>query len=97
MLQGFAVGGVMPMMGISYSERFGTLSFGKILGYVNLFMMAGSFGSILSGWVFDLTGSYDLAFWIFGVLVIPGVVATWFLPQLTVDHLDKKEPGVELL
>ncbi len=96
LLQGFAVGGVMPMMGISYSERFGTLSFGKILGYVNLFMMVGSFGSILSGWVFDLTGSYDLAFWIFGVLVIPGVVATWFLPQLTVDQLDKKESGVDL-
>ena len=70
----------MPMMGIAYSARFGTLSFGKILGYVNLFMMVGSFGSILSGWIFDLTGSYDSAFWIFGLMVFPGVIATVFLP-----------------
>lgn len=79
-LQGLSVGGVMPMMGIAYSARFGTLSFGKILGYVNLFMMVGSFGSILSGWIFDLTGSYDSAFWIFGLMVFPGVIATVFLP-----------------
>ena len=81
-LQGLSVGGVMPMMGIAYSARFGTLSFGKILGYVNLFMMVGSFGSILSGWIFDLTGSYDSAFWIFGLMVFPGVIATVFLPRV---------------
>lgn len=84
-LQGISVGGVMPMMGIAYSSRFGTLSFGKILGYVNLFMMIGSFGSILSGWVFDMTGSYDSAFWIFALMVIPGLIATYFLPGLTAE------------
>ena len=81
-LQGLSVGGVMPMMGIAYSARFGTLSFGKILGYVNLFMMVGSFGSILSGWIFDFTGSYDAAFWIFSVIVLPGIIATCFLPDV---------------
>ena len=49
------------MMGVTYSSRFGTLAFGKVLGLVNLFLMTGSFGSILSGWMFDLTGSYDLS------------------------------------
>ena len=70
------------MMGIAYSARFGTLSFGKILGYVNLFMMVGSFGSILSGWIFDFTGSYDAAFWIFALIVLPGIIATCFLPAV---------------
>ena len=79
-LQGLSVGGVMPMMGIAYSAHFGTLSFGKILGYVNLFMMVGSFGSILSGWIFDLTGSYDAAFWILAGIVLPGIIVTYFLP-----------------
>jgi len=79
-LQGLSVGGVMPMMGIAYSAHFGTLSFGKILGYVNLFMMVGSFGSILSGWIFDFTGSYDAAFWIFSGIVLPGIIVTYFLP-----------------
>ena len=91
-MMGFAVGGVMPMMGIAYSSRFGTVSFGKILGYVNLFMMIGSFGSILSGWVFDLTGSYDYAFWVFAAMVLPGAVATWFLPPV-----DTADPDPELI
>jgi MFS family permease len=79
-IQGFATGGVMPMMGIMYSARFGTLSFGKVLGYVNLVIMVGSFGSIFSGWVFDSTQSYDVAFWIFMILILPGVIIMVFLP-----------------
>ena len=46
-LQGLSTGGVMPMMGIMYSSRFGTLSFGKVLGFVNMFLMMGSFGVYL--------------------------------------------------
>lgn len=80
-LQGFATGGIMPMMGIMYSARFGTLSFGRVLGLVNLFLMVGSFGSIFSGWVYDLTQSYNFAFWFFAFSVLPGVVVIYFLPQ----------------
>ncbi len=80
-LQGFATGGVMPMMGIMYASRFGTFSFGRVLGLVNLFLMIGSFGSIFSGWMFDLTQSYDAAFWTFGVLLLPCMVAMTFLPS----------------
>lgn len=86
-LQGFATGGVMPMMGIIYSARFGTLSFGRVLGLVNMFLMVGSFGSILSGWIFDLTQSYDAAFWLFALLLLPGVVTMYFLPEKAV-HKD---------
>lgn len=79
-IQGFATGGVMPMMGIMYSARFGTLSFGRVLGYVNLVLMFGSFGSIFSGWIFDSTQSYDMAFWIFMALILPGMIVMFFLP-----------------
>ena len=80
-LQGFSTGGVMPMMGIMYASRFGTFSFGRILGLVNLFLMTGGFGSIFSGWIFDLTQSYDAAFWTFGILLLPCIVAMLFLPS----------------
>ncbi len=80
-LQGFATGGVMPMMGIMYSARFGTFSFGRVLGYVNMFLMVGSFGSIFSGWVFDLTQSYDFAFWLFAGSLLPCSIAIYYLPQ----------------
>ena len=86
--QGFATGGVMPMMGIMYSARFGTLSFGRVLGYVNLVIMLGSFGSIFSGWVFDLTQSYDVAFWIFMGLILPGVIIMFFLPSPEVENAE---------
>lgn len=79
-IQGFATGGVMPLMGIIYSARFGTLSFGRVLGYVNLVIMFGSFGSIFSGWVFDSTQSYDVAFWVFMILILPGMTIMFFLP-----------------
>ena len=85
-IQGFATGGVMPMMGIIYSARFGTRSFGKVLGYVNLVVMLGSFGSIFSGWVFDRTHSYDMAFWFFIALILPGMVIMFFLPPLVAEH-----------
>jgi nitrate/nitrite transporter NarK len=68
------------MMGLMYSSRFGTLSFGKVLGFVNLFLMLGSFGSIFSGWLFDLTKTYDYAFWIFALMLLPCIVVMWWLP-----------------
>jgi MFS family permease len=80
-LQGLATGGILPMMGIMYSSRFGILSFGRVLGYVNLFLMLGSFGSIFSGWIFDISQSYDYAFWTFFVLLLPAAVAMKWLPE----------------
>jgi MFS family permease len=79
-LQGLATGGMLPMMGIMYASRFGTLSFGKVLGFVNLFLMIGSFGSLFSGWMFDTMQSYDFAFWTFFVLLVPAAIAMRWLP-----------------
>ena len=80
-LQGLATGGVMPMMGIMYSSRFGTFSFGRVLGFVNMFLMIGSFGSIFSGWIFDMFQSYDYAFWVFLILLLPCAIAMIWLPE----------------
>ena len=79
-LQGLATGGMLPMMGIMYASRFGTLSFGKVLGFVNLFLMIGSFGSLFSGWMFDTMQSYDYAFWTFFALLVPAAIAMRWLP-----------------
>lgn len=80
-LQGFATGGVLPVMGNMYATRFGSLSFGRVMGFVNMFLMTGSFGSIFSGWIFDLTQSYDFAFVFFAGFLVPGIVALYFLPE----------------
>ncbi|MBV1876622.1 MAG: MFS transporter [Pseudomonadales bacterium] len=83
--QGLATGGIMPMMGIIYASRFGTLSFGRVLGLVNMFLMTGSFGSLFSGWVFDFTLSYDYAFVSFLLLLVPSAIAIRWLPQPPAD------------
>jgi len=80
-LQGLATGGVMPMMGIMYASRFGTFAFGRVLGLVNLVLMTGSLGSIFSGWIFDLTQSYDIAFWVFSACLPPCMLVMYFLPD----------------
>ncbi|MGI9326532.1 MAG: MFS transporter [Pseudomonadales bacterium] len=79
-LQGMATGGVLPMMGIVYASRFGSLSFGRVVGLVNLFLMSGSLGSLVSGWIFDATGNYDVAFQLFAVCLIPAAIAIYWLP-----------------
>ena len=92
-LQGFATGGVMPMMGIMYAARFGTLSFGRVLGLVNLFLMSGSLGSVASGWVFDMTRSYDAAFWMFALALLPCMIGIIYLPQP--EELDQTESDTQ--
>lgn len=79
--QGLATGGVIPMMGIMYISRFGVGSFGKVLGLVNLFLMCGGMGSIFSGWIFDVTGSYKVAFITFIVLILPAAIYMYWLPE----------------
>jgi MFS family permease len=79
-LQGIATGGVMPMTGNAYAARFGTLSFGRVLGLVTMFTMLGSFGSLLSGWVFDLTHTYDYVFWLLIAMQVPCVILMYWLP-----------------
>ena len=79
-LQGLATGGVLPLMGLIYAGRFGVSSFGQVMGLVNLFIMAGSVGSLYSGWMFDLTGSYVPAFVTFLFLLLPGAIWMRWLP-----------------
>ena len=79
-LQGLAMGGVLPLIGIMYAARFGTLAFGRVLGLVYLFLVAGSFGPLLAGWLFDLTGSYDWSFLTFVALLVPVSVSMFWLP-----------------
>ena len=80
-LQGLATGGVLPLMGLIYAGRFGVSSFGRVMGLVNLFLTAGSVGSVYSGWIFDLTGSYLPAFATFLILLLPGAIWMRWLPR----------------
>ncbi len=79
--QGFATGGVLPMLGLIYSTRFDVNAFSRVMGFVNLFVFFGSFGALVSGWVFDATGSYDWAFYGLLFLLFPSALLMVWLPK----------------
>ena len=56
-------GGPIPLRPAMLADYFGTRNFGIILGLMMLVGMAGGLaGPVFAGWVFDTTGSYQLAF-----------------------------------
>jgi predicted MFS family arabinose efflux permease len=84
---GFAYGGIMTMQSILSAELFGLGSLGLILGSVTFVYTVGSaVGPILSGYIFDLTSSYSIAFFVCTILE---VVALW----LVLTTLGKRRVG----
>jgi MFS family permease len=71
---GLAVGGMLPLIGMIYGQRFGVRSFGRVVGLVTMILTIGGFGPLIAGAVFDATGNYDAAFMLFLVLLIPGAL-----------------------
>jgi MFS family permease len=79
-LVGFAFSATVPVrMGVT-PPLFGLKAIGALLGLAALAFSVGAIvGPFLAGYIFDSTGGYDLAFLIFGVLLLIGAVALYFL------------------
>ncbi len=79
-LFGFGMGGVVPMQGALIAKVFGRARFGKALGLLRPGMFPLQIiGVPLAGWMFDATGSYNLAFMVFIVLyLVAGMIALAF-------------------
>ena len=77
-LQGLAIGGVLPMKSLIASSYFGTASFGKVVGYAMLAITMGSFGAFLVAWIYDYFQSYQLAFRLLLLLHLPSFIALWW-------------------
>jgi MFS family permease len=78
---GLAGGGILPMLGLMISARFGVESFGRVMGLLMLTITLGAVGPIIAGWVYDVRGSYDAAFLLFFGLFLPGALLMRLLPQ----------------
>ena len=69
-LYGFGMGALMPMTPVMRARYFGRKNFGVIAGMSRaLHTPVGIIGPILAGWIFDVTGSYLIAFILFAVLL----------------------------
>lgn len=75
---GISGGGILPLMGLMYSHRFGVASFGRVMGFGMLTIMAGAISPIGAGWVYDVYGSYSYAFIALILIMIPsGIAMAW--------------------
>ena len=71
---GFGYGGCMTALQVILSTYYGPAVYGFTFGLKGVFQgVAGFIGPLLGGVIYDITGSYSLAFWI---IVVALVVAT---------------------
>ncbi|MBI2830745.1 MAG: MFS transporter [Chloroflexi bacterium] len=66
---GFATGGMVSLESAIIADLFGLKAHGGIFGMVHFGVTAGgSLGTFLSGRLYDLTGGYQLIFWVYAAL-----------------------------
>jgi MFS family permease len=83
-LYGIAYGGVVPLQTLVTGELFGLKSLGIILAILMLFStMGGALGAPLAGYIFDTTGSYQMAFIICIVLCTLAIILSLVLLRQT--------------
>jgi MFS family permease len=79
-LFGLALGGGAVVVPLLIGEYFGLRAFGKILGVITISATLGAAsGPVITGRIFDVTGSYDLAFILHIVSFTAAGVAIGFL------------------
>lgn len=79
---GFAHGGFFTVVSPTVAELFGTRAHGAIFGMVLFFgTVGGSLGPIAAGWVFDTTGTYDIAFAGLLTMSLMGLALVHTLPR----------------
>ena len=85
---GLSGGGILPMMGVIFSARFGAAAFGRVMGFVMVNVTLGAVTPIIAGWIYDIYGSYDLA--LYGLIFLASIAAfaMWWLP--TIDSVDSQ-------
>jgi MFS family permease len=71
---GTGIGGWMTSMSLLTSSNFGLIAYGTIYGVLNAFQSIGAASApIFSGYFYDRTGSYDLAFITMLVIITLGI------------------------
>lgn len=85
-IYGFAHGGLFTVVSPTIAEFFGMTAHGTIFGVILFFgTVGGALGPLLAGYIFDTTGSYDLAFALLATLAFIGVLLVLSLRPLNVD------------
>lgn len=77
---GFAVGGYVPLIPAIIGDLFGPVNVGSVLGLCILGASIGaSLGPVMAGYIFDVSGSYNIAFLIGSGLALTASIAAFML------------------
>lgn len=79
---GFSYGGVTALFPAIIGDFFGRVAVGSIVGFI--FALAGSpaaFGPLIAGYVYNVTGSYSVAFNLSAVLNVAALALLFFLKK----------------
>ena len=79
---GFAVGAEVDLIGYFTARYFGLLNYGAIYGLLySIFIFGAAIAPLYTGYIWDVTGNYDLALMIAAALMVPVVVISLTLPR----------------
>jgi len=85
---GFAYGSIAVLQSPLVAELFGLRSHGIIFGAITFSItIGGAIGPVLAGYIFDVTGSYNLAV----IICIVLILVTWILTLLLRPTYNKRE------
>ncbi len=78
---GFSYGGLSVLISPIVAEYFGLKSHGVIMGVVIMFGGSGgmALGPVVAGHLFDVTGNYQSAFFLVGIISVIGLILMLFL------------------
>ncbi len=76
-LFGISLGGMLVVPSVSFADYFGRESLGAIRGVAEPFVAFGqAIGALMSGIIYDMSGSYDTAFYIMAIIAVFAVFMT---------------------
>lgn len=79
---GFAVGAEVDLIGYFTARYFGLANYGAIYGLqYSIFIFGAAIGPVYTGYIWDVTGNYDLALIIAAALMAPVVIIALTLPK----------------
>jgi len=74
LIYGPGYAGPIPLRPALLADYFGTRSFGTLFGWTAFISMIGGMVSpVIAGWIFDVTGSYRLAWQLFALVTVPAI------------------------
>jgi cyanate permease len=81
---GFAVGAEVDLIGYFTARYFGMAHYGSIYGLqYSIFILGAGISPIFIGYIWDVTGNYDMALFIAAGLLVPAALIALTLPRFT--------------